>query len=164
MAPEEVLELNGDFKNSPLLATVRRLREAFSSLETSYTVVGGLAVLRNGAPRTTIDVDILTTKEGWELFRRSAPGGFAIKADSAVDERNGVAIGVVFTGDGQDMVIPLPDPEAAAEYDAGLGGNFSLSARLPRTQNRSIFAKGKGIRQGIGREGPRGRDGPASGE
>jgi len=22
------------------------------------------------------------------------------------------------------MVVPLPDPEAAAEYDAGLGGNF----------------------------------------
>ena len=124
MAPEEVLELNGDFKDSPLLATVRRLHAAFSSLGSSYAVVGGLAVLRNGAPRTTIDVDILTTKEGWDRFRRSSPGGFSIKTDSAVDERNGVAIDVLFSGDDWDMVIPLPDPEAAAEYDAGLGGNF----------------------------------------
>ncbi len=132
MAPEEVLELNGDFKTSPLLDTVRRIHAAFSSLKESYVVVGGLAVLRNGAPRTTIDVDILVTKEGWDRFRRASPEGFSsIESDSAVDERNNVAIDVLFSGDDWDMVIPLPDPEAAAEYDAGLGGNFlSLLACL----------------------------------
>ncbi len=62
MTAKEVLNLNGDFRRSPLLDTLHRIDSYLSSKKISYAVVGGMAVVRNGARRTTIDLDILLAR------------------------------------------------------------------------------------------------------
>lgn len=69
MNAKQVLELNGDFRNSPLLDTARRLHACFSRHGIPYTIIGGLAVVRNGAVRTTVDVDVLLGKQDRERAR-----------------------------------------------------------------------------------------------
>jgi len=39
--------MNGDFRNSPLLDTARRLHACFTRHGIPYTIIGGLAVVRN---------------------------------------------------------------------------------------------------------------------
>ena len=63
MTAKDLLELNGDFRSSPLLDTVRRLHRLFTENRIPYAVIGGLAVIRNGAVRTTIAVDLLVRKQ-----------------------------------------------------------------------------------------------------
>jgi hypothetical protein len=117
MSPEEVLTLNGDFKRSPLLDTVRRLHAIFAAGRVPYVIIGGLAVVRNGAVRTTIDVDVLLRREDWSRACASLGAAFETGADRAKDRRNGVDVDV-------HMVIPLPDPSAQSDYDDRLGANF----------------------------------------
>jgi hypothetical protein len=131
MSPKELLELNGDFRRSALIETLRRLHAAFDRIGVGYAVVGGLAVVRNGAARTTLDVDILTTRSGWERFRQAAASGeFSTAADHARDAANAVEIDVIFSGDRWDMPFALPDPEQVSEFDAELGARFMSLARI----------------------------------
>jgi hypothetical protein len=48
MTAGRLLEQNGDFTNSPLIQTVRKLHRLFSFRRMDYAVVGGMAVVRNG--------------------------------------------------------------------------------------------------------------------
>ena len=66
MTAKRLLESNGDFRNSPLLTTVHHMNELLS-------VMGC---------RTTADVNILTTREGWAEVGKSLPEGFKIEMDS----------------------------------------------------------------------------------
>ena len=67
MTPKDILDLNGDSSSSPLLDTLRRLDDCFTAEGISYAVVGGLAVVRNGATRTTVDIDILFPGNEWGM-------------------------------------------------------------------------------------------------
>jgi hypothetical protein len=125
MTAKEALRLNGDFLHSPLLETVKRIHGLFNSLHVPYAVIGGLAVLRNGYARTTIDIDILTVKEGWGKITASRPAGFAFEPDAAVDEENGVNVDILFEGDDWDLAFNLPAPGDISEFDADLQANFS---------------------------------------
>jgi hypothetical protein len=130
MSPKELLELNGDIRRSALLDTLRRIDAVFERIGTSYAAAGGLAV-RNGAPRTTMDVDILTTRPGWERFRKAVgPDEFATSPDHARDAANKVEIDVLFAGDRWDMPFGLPEPGPASEYDAELGARFLSLERI----------------------------------
>jgi hypothetical protein len=128
MSPEEVLELNGDFTRSPLLDTARRLHALFAAAQIPYVIIGGLSVVRNGAVRTTIDVDVLLRREDWPRARASLDPAFETGADQAKDRTNGVDVDFLFSGSEWDMLVPLPDPSATTEYDERLGANF-LSLR-----------------------------------
>ncbi|MFW5769060.1 MAG: hypothetical protein ACOCYA_03295, partial [Spirochaetota bacterium] len=108
MTSEEIFRRNGDFKDSPLITTIRRLHKIFTDLAIPYAVIGGMAVVRNGAVRTTIDVDILTTREGWDCLRVHSPGRFQFSPDHAVDTDTGVDIDVLFPGEDWEMKIPMP--------------------------------------------------------
>jgi hypothetical protein len=131
MTAEDVLEVNGDFSSSPLLDTARRLHRLFSEMQIPYAIIGGLAVIRNGAVRTTIDVDVLVRKQDWPEIRRSLSGGFMIEVDGAVDQKTQVPVDFLYAGDDWDMVVPLPDPEKVSEYDDLLQVNvMSLPAIL----------------------------------
>jgi hypothetical protein len=124
MTAVEILKLNGNMKDSPLMEVVRRFHALASSRDLPYCVVGGLAVVRNGYERTTIDVDILTLKEAW---RKLLPLDGAISSkglDSCVDNETGISIDMLFADEDWEMVLPMPDPRATGEYDQELGACF----------------------------------------
>jgi hypothetical protein len=124
MSPEEVLNLNGDFKRSPLLDTARRLHALFAAEQIPYVIIGGLSVVRNGAVRTTVDVDVLLRREDWPRARASLDSAFETGIDRARDRRNGVEVDFLFSGSEWDMIVPMPDPSVQSEYDKHLGANF----------------------------------------
>jgi hypothetical protein len=124
MTAKEVFGLNGDFRNSPLLDTARRLHACFSHHGVVYTIIGGLAVVRNGAVRTTVDVDVLLQKEDRQRARAALSEDFTTSADSARDRRNQVEVDFLYSGDEWGMIVPLPAPGEHAEFDDALGANF----------------------------------------
>ncbi len=131
MTAKELFELNGDFKRSPLIETLRILHGIFTGQKVDYAVIGGMAVVRSGSVRTTYDVDILTTREGWDRIRGCDPEELETDIDSARCRPTGVEIDVLFAGDDWDMVLPLPQPSDVFEFDGELGANFiSLSNLL----------------------------------
>jgi len=87
--------------------------------------VGGMAVVRNGAARTTMDVDVLIAKDRWLGISQNPPEFLDIHLDSAVDRINGVDIDIIHPGDERSMEIPLPLPEDIGERDMQLGGVFA---------------------------------------
>lgn len=130
MSPKEILNMNGNFKKSPLLEVIKKLHKAFSEKDVPYAVVGGMAVIRNGGFRTTRDIDILTTQVGWAEVRKSLEGEFITGTESAKDKNFGIPIDVLFPGEEWEMVIPLPDPDKVWEYDEELGAYFISLKKL----------------------------------
>ena len=124
MTAKDLLEINGSYHDSPLIETVRRLDRIFTKAGAPYAVIGGMAVVRNGAPRTTYDVDVLATREGWEQVRTVAADLFETSDDSARDRTSAIHIDVLFAGDDWEMVIPLPHPADVAVFDKTLGARF----------------------------------------
>jgi hypothetical protein len=125
-----LFELNGNFRRSPLLETVRALHGILTGQNVEYAVIGGMAVVRSGALRTTHDVDILTTREGWGRIRECDPEELDTDIDSARCRKTGVEIDVLFAGDDWDMLFPLPRPSDVSEYDEELGANFIAFPKL----------------------------------
>jgi hypothetical protein len=127
MTAAEILRLNGDLRNpkdSEMMGIVRRFHVFALAHSLPYCVVGGMAVMRNGYPRTTMDVDILTVKKEWEKL---LPVEGEIKSDgpeSCVDTATGVTIDILFADEDWQMVMDMPDPRKAGEYDSELGANF----------------------------------------
>ena len=136
MTAKDLLNLNGDFRSSPLLDTARKLHRLLEQQDIPYVIIGGLSVIRNQAVRTTRDVDLLVRREDWPRIREALADGFAIKIDSdrnisAVDRDTNVQVDILFAGDDWDMIVPLPDPVEVLEHDSDLGANFlSLPAIL----------------------------------
>ncbi|MGD0726519.1 MAG: hypothetical protein ABSB63_13255 [Spirochaetia bacterium] len=96
MTAAEILRLNGNLRDSPMMEVVRRFHALIGSRELPYCVVGGMAVIRNGYPRTTTDVDILTFKDAW---RKMLPLKGVISSegiDSCVDSETGIKIHILF--------------------------------------------------------------------
>src|SRR5208337_2097795 len=85
---------------------------------------GGMAVIRNGYARTTIDVDVLTLKKSW-LTALPIEGEIASEGiDNCRDREPGIRIDILFADEDWGMVIPMPDPRKVAEFDESLGANF----------------------------------------
>ena len=106
------------------MEAVRRFHALASVRELPYCVIGGMAVIRNGYPRTTMDVDILTVREAWQ---RLLPLEGDISSDgpeSCRDKKTGVTIDILFSDEDWGMVIPMPDPGKVGEYDQELGARF----------------------------------------
>ncbi len=130
MTAREILSANGDLgPNAPIMATLRRLHEILARRGIAYCVVGGVAVVRNGAPRTTHDIDILVDRRGWRSLA-GAEASLKVGAESARDEETGIPIDALFPGDEWEMPIERPPPESIAEFDADLGAWFASLAAL----------------------------------
>ena len=125
MTPKEILNLNGDFRQSPLLDTLHRLDSVFTESGIHYAVVGGLAVIRNGAHRTTMDIDILIRSRDWNRLRDNPPDFLETDPDSARDRINQVDIDILFPGNEWEMELELPNPEEISERDENLNGMFA---------------------------------------
>jgi hypothetical protein len=127
MTAAKILQLNGDLRDpahSEMMEVVRRFHALSGSLGLPYCVVGGMAVIRNGYPRTTMDVDILTFKEAW---RKVLPLVGEIRSEgpeNCVDTKTGVTLDILFADDDWQMVMEMPDPLKVGEYDHALGANF----------------------------------------
>jgi hypothetical protein len=126
MSPEELLKINGNFDtNSLLMQTARELHLYFVKKKIEYVIIGGLAVIRNNAVRTTCDIDILMGKNDWLNMKKDFdPAHYQTGYDTIINLDNGITIDLLFKEDDWNMIIPFPDPKEVAEYDNGLGANF----------------------------------------
>lgn len=103
--------------------TMRRLVQNLDKAGISYAIVGGMAVNAHGHERTTKDVDVLLTADGFNAFRRR----FVPKSYDAVeghprrffDRRNHCMFDILVTGlypgSGKPGPITFPDPAAVSE-------------------------------------------------
>lgn len=101
--------------------SLRRLMKRLETAGIAYAIMGAMAVNAHGYQRTTGDVDILLTPEGFELFKkrfveksyRSTPG----RARRFTDRKNDVAIDILlsglYPGNGKPGPIAFPDPSTA---------------------------------------------------
>ncbi len=124
MTAARILQLNGDFHHSEMMEIVRRFHVFGAARGIPYCVIGGMAVIRNGYPRTTADIDILTLKEVWKKLLpfqgEISSNGF----DSCIDTKTGVTIDILFADEDWHMPMGMPDPRKVGEYDEELRANF----------------------------------------
>jgi len=124
MTAAEILQLNGNIRDSPLMEVVRRFHALSTARELPYCVIGGMAVIRNGYARTTMDVDILTFRTHWSKLL-PLKGEISSKGlENCVDKKTGVSIDILFADDDWHMPIEMPDPRKVGEYDQELGACF----------------------------------------
>ncbi len=124
MTAAEILKINGDMKDSPLMDVVRRFHALSIAKHLTYCIVGGMAVIRNGYPRTTMDIDVLTYREAW---RKILPLQGEISSngpENCLDKKTGVTIDILFAEDDWQMPMGMPDPGKVGEYDEELGASF----------------------------------------
>ena len=98
--------------------SMNRLIESLESAGIAYAIVGGMAVNAHGHARTTRDVDVLLTKEGFEEFRSRFVGSafdqVPKRSRRFSDRANGVSLDVLvagfYPGSGKPGPIAYPDP------------------------------------------------------
>jgi hypothetical protein len=103
--------------------TLRRLARNLKKAGVPYAIMGGMAVNAHGAERTTRDVDVLLTPEGFEPFQRAFVGSdydrVAGRPRRFVDRRAGITVDVLLTGrfpgSGRPGPIAFPDPADVSE-------------------------------------------------
>ena len=102
--------------------TLRAVAMKLEALGIPYAVVGGMALVAHGYARTTVDVDILVTREGNQRAREHLDGlGYVppfAGSRNLRDTQTGVRIEFLiageFPGDGKPKPISFPDPGGAA--------------------------------------------------
>jgi hypothetical protein len=107
----------------PIHKTMRRIAKVLEKAKIPYAVVGGMAVFAQGYRRTTDDLDILLTPEGFEAFRRLfVPKNYEPmprRQKRFRDPVTGVTFDVLvtglFPGTGKPGPIAYPDPAAVSE-------------------------------------------------
>jgi hypothetical protein len=103
--------------------TLRRLVGNLEKAKILYVVVGGMAVNAHRYKRTTGDVDVLLTKEGFAEFRRRfVPKSYdpvAGRPRRFLDRRQNVTFDILVTGSfpgtGKPGPVAFPDPSKVGE-------------------------------------------------
>ncbi|MGH9385954.1 MAG: hypothetical protein ACRD2N_16880 [Vicinamibacterales bacterium] len=101
---------------------LEKLASVLDAHQIPYAIVGAMALNEFGYQRATVDVDVLLTREGLEIFRATALGrGYLEKFPGSRgmrDTEHGVDIDVVLTGtypgDGKPKPVVFPDPARIA--------------------------------------------------
>jgi hypothetical protein len=107
--------------------TMRRLASALEAEGIPYAIVGGMAVNAHGHSRTTNDVDLLMTPEGFQRFHDRFVGNeFELTEGRRwrfKDRLNGTLLDVLvtgrFPGSGRPGPVAYPDPVAVSEVIDG---------------------------------------------
>jgi hypothetical protein len=105
-------------KRSPVHQTTRRLARLLEKARIPYAIVGGMAVNLHGAERTTRDVDVLLTEDGFERFQHEFVGAVFDRVPGRSrrfqDRKNSVTVDILrtgrFPGTGKPGPIAFPDP------------------------------------------------------
>src|SRR5438128_3075487 len=83
----------------PVHKTMRRIVKLLDKAKIPYAVVGGMAVFAQGYRRTTDDLDILLTSEGFAEFRRlfvpATYGKLPRRPKRFLDPANGVTFDIL---------------------------------------------------------------------
>ena len=109
-------------KRHPVHQTTRRIARLLEKARIPYAIVGGMAVNLHGAERTTRDVDVLLTQDGFDRFQREFVGAAFDRVPGRsrrfVDRKNDVTVDVLrtgrFPGSGKPGPIAFPDPADAS--------------------------------------------------
>jgi hypothetical protein len=107
----------------PVHRSMRRLANRLRKAKIPYVVVGGMAVFARGYRRTTNDIDIILTKEGFAEFQNRfvpekyelSPGRRRRFRDRDNDVTVDVLIAGFFPGRGNPGPISFPDPADVGE-------------------------------------------------
>jgi hypothetical protein len=110
-------------KSAPVYQTMQRLAQQLQQAGIPYAVMGAMAVNAHGARRTTDDLDVLLTPEGFKQFRDRFVGSqfdqAAKRSRRFIDRSNGVQVDILLTGHhpgrGGPAPFAFPDPAAASE-------------------------------------------------
>jgi hypothetical protein len=110
-------------KRSPQHQTMRRLARRLKKAGIPYALMGAMAVNAHGAERTTKDVDVLLTPEGFERFRREFVGDayepVQRRPRRFTERQNGVTVDFLLTGhypgSGKPGPLAFPDPAEAGQ-------------------------------------------------
>ena len=111
-------------KRDPVHKTMNRIVKRLEKAGIPYVVVGGMAVVAHKYERTTNDVDLLLTPEGFAEFQeRFVPKNYRIvpnRPKRFVDKINEVTVDILVTGGKPgwaDIPTPIryPDPSVAGE-------------------------------------------------
>jgi hypothetical protein len=105
-------------KRHPVHQTTRRIARLLHKSRISYAIVGGMAVNLHGAERTTRDVDVLLTDEGFARFQQEFVGNTFDRVPGRsrrfIDRKNAVSVDILrtgrFPGSGKPGPIAFPDP------------------------------------------------------
>jgi hypothetical protein len=111
----------------PVHRTMRTLARRFPEAGVDYAIVGAMALVMHGYRRETVDVDVLLSREGRDLFVENLVGrGYVPLFPGAKkqfrDTETGVEIDIItegeYPGDGKPKPVSFPAPiEAAIEMD-----------------------------------------------
>jgi hypothetical protein len=103
--------------------TMNKIAADLEKAHIPYAIVGGMAVNAHRHSRTTDDVDVLLTAEGFDQFRRcyvpNTYGKLPKRSKRFVDPSNGVTFDILvtglFPGTGKPGPIAYPDPAAVSQ-------------------------------------------------
>jgi hypothetical protein len=103
----------------PVHATMRRAARRLERAGISYAVMGGMAVNAHRYQRTTRDVDVLLTREGFAEFRKRFVGKNYVSMEGRplrfTDRTSKVTVDILLTGrypgSGDPGPIAYPDPK-----------------------------------------------------
>jgi hypothetical protein len=109
--------------NDEVHKSMRRLVKRLDRAGIPYVIVGGMAVFAHHYRRTTDDLDVLLTPEGFQEFqRRFVPknyGRLPQRSRRFVDRTNDVTLDVLvtglFPGTGKPGPVAYPDPTSVGE-------------------------------------------------
>jgi hypothetical protein len=109
-------------KEDAVHKALRAIAPRIEHLGVPYAVAGGMALVAHGYRRTTVDVDILVTREGNRIIHEKLDGlGYVAPfagSRNLRDTANGVRIEFLITGeypgDGKPKPVAFPDPAGAA--------------------------------------------------
>ncbi len=107
--------------------TMNRLVEALEAAGIPYAIMGGMAVNAHGHARTTADVDVLLTREGFDEFRKRLVGTsfdpVPQRGRRFTDRANGVKLDVLvaghYPGSGKPGPVAFPAPGDVSEVIEG---------------------------------------------
>ena len=109
-------------KEDAVFQALRAITPKLEAIGVPYAVVGGMALNAHGHRRTTVDVDILVTRDGNRIIHEKLDGlGYVppfAGSRNLRDTANGVRIEFLITGefpgDGKPKPIAFPDPAAVS--------------------------------------------------
>jgi hypothetical protein len=110
-------------KRSPQHQAMRRLARRLQKAGIPYAIMGAMAVNAHGAERTTKDVDVLLTQEGFDRFRQEFVGKDYDPIEGRprrfVERQSKVTVDFLVTGrypgTGQPGPFAFPNPEEVSQ-------------------------------------------------
>ena len=109
-------------REDEVYTALHAITSKLDAMGVSYAVVGGMALNAHGYRRTTVDVDILVTRDSSKKIHEQLDGlgyippfpGSRNLRDTATGVRIEFLITGEFPGDGKPKPIAFPDPASAA--------------------------------------------------